>query len=198
MSRVDAALAAGAALLGALAGVVALTGNRAGVFDRPLPALIQGHQLTALELAGWLRDRKPNLTILDVRPDSAAFADFHLPRALHISFDRLREVAPGPGVVVVYADGSDLAARAWLVLRALGHDSVRVMPDGVGSWLADILNPRLPSDATPGARAAFAAQAELSRYFGGLPRVMTPGEAAGADTGTAAWLRTTARRGCAF
>lgn len=198
MSRVNAALATGAALLGALAGGAALTGNRAGVLDRPLPVLIEAHQLTALELAGWLRDRKPSLTILDVRPDSAAFADFHLPRALHVPFDHLRDAATGPGVVVVYADGSDLAARAWLVLHALGHDSVRVMPDGVGSWLADILNPRLPSDATPEARAAFAAQAELSRYFGGLPRVVTPGEASGSDTGTAALLRTTARRGCAF
>lgn len=199
MTRVNAGLAGLAVVLGGLAGIVSLAGGRAAALDQPLPALVEADRLSALELAAWLRDRKSNLTILDVRSDSVTFEEFHLPRARHAPLAELRAVAPEPGTtLVVYGDGSDLAARAWVVLKALGHDTVRVMPDGVGDWLVAILNPTLPSDATPAARDAFAAQAELSRYFGGLPRILRPGERTVSDTGTAALLRNTVRRGCAF
>jgi rhodanese-related sulfurtransferase len=199
MTRLDAALAAAAGILGGLAGVVGLAGRGAAALDQPLPALAEAHRVTALELAGWLRDRKPGLTILDVRPDSAAFAEFHLPRARRVPLAALRSVTPEAGTtVVVYADGGDLAARAWLVLRARGHDTVRVLPDGVGDWLRDILSPTLPSDASAEARDAFARQAELARYFGGMPRVVAPGEGSDGATDASSLLRRTARRGCAF
>jgi 3-mercaptopyruvate sulfurtransferase SseA len=97
----------------------------------------------------------------------------------------------------VYADGGDLAARAWVVLRARGRADVRVLPDGVGDWLRDVLNPTITADAPAAAREQFAAQAALSRYFGGLPRVLRDGTAP--DTAsTAGLLRRTSRRGCAF
>jgi len=200
MTRVNVGLAAAAGLLGGLAAVLALSGAGTAALDRPLPALAEADRLSALELAAWLRARRPNLAIVDVRNDSAAFEAFHLPRARHVPLTDLRRELPrdGRGTVVVYADGGDVAARAWLVLRTLGHDSVRVMPDGTGDWLAAVLNPTLPGDATPEARAAFAEQAALSRYFGGVPRIAAPGERPGADTGTAALLQRSARRGCAF
>ena len=195
MRRVNAALGAAAAALGGLAGVLTLAGGRVAALDQPLPALVESHRVSALELAAWLRDRRPNLVILDVRPDSAAFEAFHLPRARHVPLVDLRSVPPDSGAtVVVYADGGDLAARAWLVLRTLGHDSVRVAPNGAGDWLAAVLNPTLSTDATPEARLAFAAQAELSRYFGGLPRILPPG----AKRDSTTLLRSTLRRGCAF
>jgi rhodanese-related sulfurtransferase len=199
MTRGNAVLAAVAAALGALAGVLALTGNSAAALDRPLATLVEANRLSALDLAAWLRDRKPDLTILDVRPDSAAFEEFHLPRARHAPLAELRALARDPEMtIVVYGDGSDLAARTWVVLRTLGHDTVRVMPDGVGDWLAAVLNPTLPSDATAEARAAFATQAELSRYFGGLPRIVPPGEYAESAATAATLLQRTSRRGCAF
>jgi len=197
MTRINLALGGTAALLGGLAGVAALTGSGSVPLDRPLPMLAEADRLPALELAAWLRSRRPNLTILDVRSDSAAFEAFHLPRARHVPLAALRTVAPDAGTIVVYADGGDLAARALLVLHALGHDSVRVMPDGAGDWLREVLSPTLPADATPAARAAFAEQAALSRYFGGLPRMLRPGERAGPQEGTAV-LQRVSRRGCAF
>ncbi|HEX9631752.1 MAG TPA: rhodanese-like domain-containing protein [Gemmatimonadales bacterium] len=199
MTRGTVVLGTAAAALGALAGVLALTGTEAAALDRPLAALVEANRLSALDVAAWLRDRKPNLTILDVRPDSAAFAEFHLPRARHASLAELRALTRDPGMtIVVYGDGGDLAARAWVVLRVLGHDTVRVMPDGVGDWLAAVLNPTLPSDATAEARDAFATQAELSRYFGGLPRIVPPGEHADSTATAATLLQRTSRRGCAF
>jgi len=197
MTRINVALGGTAALLGSLAGVAALTGSGRAALDQPLPVLAEADRLPVLELAGWLRSRRPNLTILDVRPDSAAFEAFHLPRARHVPLSVLSAVPPETGTIVVYADGGDLAARAWLVLRTLGHDSVRVMPDGAGEWLREVLNPTLAADATPDARAAFADQAELARYFGGLPRILRPGERAESQEATAV-LERASRRGCAF
>jgi hypothetical protein len=40
----------------------------------------QPTQITAVELAEWIRDRKPNLRVIDLRPE-AAFDEYHLPRA---------------------------------------------------------------------------------------------------------------------
>lgn len=182
----------------ALAGVALLLGGAAAVARGPAPpAAVGGEPTTALEVAAWLRARRP-VEILDVRPADAAFNDFHLPRARHVPADQFRTSAiPTDRMVVVYAEGGDLAARASLVLAALGYDSVRVLSDGVGEWLAEIVNPVLPADAGDAAREAFAAQAELSRYFGGLPRIVPAG--AVPDAGASAdVIRRASRRGCAF
>lgn len=197
-SRVHVVLAAAALLLGAGAGLVGGPRSPEASLDRPLNEIAAEHAVSALEVAGWLRARRANLAILDVRADSASFADFHLPQARHAPLAELRDAAIDPAAtVVVYADGGDLAARAWIVLRALGPADVRVLPDGVGDWLRDVLNPTIAADAPTVERERFATQAALSRYFGGLPRVLRAGTAP--DTAsTAGLLRRTARRGCAF
>jgi hypothetical protein len=65
-ARVRRVLAAAAAILG----VLALFAGK--------PAAIQS--VSPVELAEWIRDRKPNLRIVDVRSD-AEFDEYHLPRA---------------------------------------------------------------------------------------------------------------------
>jgi hypothetical protein len=42
--------------------------------------------------------------------------------------------------------------------------------EGLYEWVSRVLNPRLAIDATTAEAAAFAADAEMSRYFGGSPR----------------------------
>jgi rhodanese-related sulfurtransferase len=195
--RANTALAAVALLLGTVAALVGEPSRR-GDAARPLPALAEDYRVTALDVAAWLRDRRPNLTILDVRPDSTSFAEFHLPRARHAPLPELRSWNPEDGgTIVVYGAGGDLAARAWVVLMTLGHDSVRVLSDGVREWLIDVLNPTIPEDASAEAREAFAVQADLSRYFGGLPRIIAAGTEPDSSA-TAGLLRRTSRRGCAF
>jgi hypothetical protein len=78
---------------------------------------------------------------------------------------------------VLYADAGRPAAQGWSLLRARGIEHVYVLRGGLDEWSDVILNPTLSADATPQARAAFAAAAPLARYFGGLPRVAGPGEA---------------------
>jgi thiosulfate/3-mercaptopyruvate sulfurtransferase len=45
-------------------------------------------------------------------------------------------IAPGVQVVCLDGDGSPYAARAWWLLRWLGHDEVAVLDGGIGAWRA--------------------------------------------------------------
>ncbi len=45
-------------------------------------------------------------------------------------------IAPGVPVVCYDAQGMPYAARAWWLLRWLGHDAVAVLDGGMGAWLA--------------------------------------------------------------
>lgn len=45
-------------------------------------------------------------------------------------------IAPGVQVVCLDGDGSPYAARAWWLLRWLGHEAVAVLDGGIGAWRA--------------------------------------------------------------
>lgn len=145
-----------------------------------------------LVLAQRIRDREPGLRILDVRgaeyePGTA------VPTALPVD--------PGaPGAwpldsatsVVVYGldDGASRIARDGA--RAAGRADARHLSGGLAGWVTEVLEPVLPVPVTAADSAANARVGELSRYFGGLPRV-----GVAADTGAAAaTVQRAARRGC--
>ncbi|HEU4559992.1 MAG TPA: rhodanese-like domain-containing protein [Longimicrobium sp.] len=128
--------------------------------------------VTALELAAWLRDRKPGLRVVDVR-GAAEFAEFHLPNAENLT---LAQVARAPfradETVVLYSEGGTHAAQGWFFLRARGLEHVYFLRGGLYEWMTQVMSPTIAADASPQARAEFARTAELSRYFGGVPRVV--------------------------
>jgi rhodanese-related sulfurtransferase len=125
--------------------------------------------VTALELAQWIKDRRPGLRIIDVR-SAEEYAAYHVPRAEHITLDSLA-AAPfrKDETIVLYSEGGAHAAQAWVFLRALGYERVFFLRGGVYEWLEQVMNPTL-NDTTAAARAEFARVAVLSRYFGGVPR----------------------------
>ncbi|MFY7904097.1 MAG: sulfurtransferase, partial [Rubrivivax sp.] len=45
-------------------------------------------------------------------------------------------IAPGVQVVAYDAQGGPYAARAWWLLRWLGHDAVAVLDGGTAAWVA--------------------------------------------------------------
>lgn len=130
--------------------------------------------VTAIELAGWIKDRKPGLRVLDLRSE-AEFDEYHIPGAESVAFDALlRARYASTDTLVLISDGGAHAAQGWVFLRALGHQHVYFLRGGLGEWLDEVMNPAKPT--------------ALTRYFGGVPR---SGE--DAQTNTVTNMR---RRGC--
>lgn len=139
-----------------------------------VPALAQTvareeDHVTALELAQWIKERRPGLRVLDVRSPEE-FERYHLPTAERLPLDSLSTVAfHADDTLVLYSEGGAHAAQAWVFLRALGYRKVYFLRGGLYEWLEQVMNPTL-ADTTAAARDAFARAAALSRYFGGVPR----------------------------
>jgi rhodanese-related sulfurtransferase len=126
--------------------------------------------VTAVELARWIRDRKPGLRIVDVR-DSADFEDYHIPVAERIPLDSLAHSKFKPSeTVVLYSGGGAHAAQGWVFLKALGNEKVFFLRGGVDEWLEEVMNPQFPRNAPPAEKVEMDSIAALSRYFGGVPR----------------------------
>lgn len=181
-SRVRTALAAAAALGGALAAVGGSPyRTRHAVLDVERVARAVAREedhVTALELAAWLREGRKGLRVVDVRT-AAEFAAYHLPRAERIPLEQLPAIPfAADEAIVLVSDGGAHAAQAWVLLQALGHRRAWFLRGGVSEWLEDVMSPALEPGAPPERVAAFRSASELSRYFGGVPRVLAPGESA--------------------
>jgi len=178
-------LAIGAALLGAAAAF-------AGSPFRPAHAVAQQEQRVApLQLATWIRARKPNLRVIDVRSPEA-FAAYPIPMAENIEPSTLSATPfTDDQTIVVYAQNDADSVQALKALQAAGHGNAKSLVGGLIGWDADVMNATLPANASPEAVAAFKATADLSRYFGGEPHIGPAVSAASPPAG--AIMR---RRGC--
>jgi len=126
--------------------------------------------VTAIELAGWIKNRRPQLRVVDVRSKDE-YEAYHLPMAERAPIDSLSSIGFGHNeTIVLYSDGGAHAAQGWVFLRALGYDKVYFLRGGVYEWLDQVMNPVLRTDVLPKDSATFANVAALSRYFGGEPR----------------------------
>jgi rhodanese-related sulfurtransferase len=163
------------ALLALVAGSLAAI---AGGVDPPPAA----DEVSAVDLAQWIRDRRPGLLVVDARA-AEAFDRDHLPGA-HLLADVDADAIGLADTIVVYADTRADAGA----LRGLSKaPRVLRLHGGIAAWNEDVLFPVLRADASERARRDFNARASLSRYFGGSPRLLDPG---------AAPARGRSRRGC--
>jgi len=174
-SAMHRALGSAAIVLGALA---AFAGSpyRATLDVKQLASEVTREEdhVTAIELATWIKDRKPGLRVLDLRQE-AEFDEYHIPGAENVAFDALLKGRyASTDTLVLISDGGAHAAQGWVFLRALGHQHVYFLRGGLGEWLDEVMNPAKPT--------------ALTRYFGGVPR---SGE--DAQTNTVTNMR---RRGC--
>lgn len=136
--------------------------------------------------------------LADTAAGERAWAAGHLPGALHAHLDRdlsgaktgrngrhplpAREdlaaaagrwgITPAVQVVAYDAQGAAYAARAWWLLRWLGHDAVAVLDGGVAAWLAagglletavPAVTPQAPYPSAAPAMPTIAADALLAR-----------------------------------
>lgn len=150
--------------------------SRARVDVAQLARQVEGEEdhVTALELAEWIKARRPDLRILDLRPP-AQYDSLHIPGAERIPLDSLASLhLRGRETVVLYSEAGAHAAQGWVFLRALGHSNVFFLRGGIYEWIDQVLNPTLAVDATPVERVRYARASALSRYFGGTPQAGVP------------------------
>ena len=193
-------LAGSAALAGALAPLAGSPYRRApaapgsiDVAELARAVADQEDHISAVQLAAWLRARRPGLRVIDVR-SAPEFRAYHIPGAEHIPLEGLATARLGADeTIVLYSEAGAHGAQAWVFLRALGYRHVVFLRAGLHEWLDDVMSPTLPAGASPDARAAFERVAELSRWFGGTPRRLTGNAAAAPEDAAAAVTR---GRGC--
>ena len=183
-ARLHVRLAIAALTLGALA---AASGTAAP--DATAPSSV-----TALELARWIRYDKADLRVVDVR-NTAAFESFAIPGAEHAALGSLgRKGWPAGQTIVVYGEDETAGVEAAGVLRHAGVRHALVLRGGIAEWGRTIVAPVLPPNQSPDEAATSREIAELSRWFGGVPRVGEAGST-GRDSLRASLARIQ-RRGC--
>ncbi len=105
------------------------------------------------------------------------FREYHIPTAERISLEAIAAQRFSPDeTLVLYSGGGAHAAQAWVLLRALGHRRAFFLSGGLDEWIADVMSPSLPANATPADKARFQRALDVCQYFGGEPAV--PGDAA--------------------
>lgn len=164
---------AGRGVLGVLALVLGLGALLAGdpeVSDGPA-VLPPEARIEPLELARSIMARDPAIVLLDLRSQEA-FEDYHLPGARHAPLPPEDPGAVADRVVVVYGGEGAASPEARERLLSAGAREVRILEGGVEGWLRRVMNPVLADDADPEERRAFLDAAEVSRYFGGVPRIV--------------------------
>ena len=165
-------------LLAVFAGAsAALVGN-----PKPPPAT---DEIAPLELAQWIRDRRPGVVVVDARPPEAMIQG-RLPGARSTA-DFKPGIAAAAETIVVYADRQVHAGAVAALCNRSRSPRVLRLQGGLEAWNEEVLYPVIRADASARQRRAFTPRAQLSRYFGGSPRVLEPG---------AAVDRSRSRRGC--
>jgi rhodanese-related sulfurtransferase len=123
----------------------------------------------ALVLAEWIRDRKPQLRVVDVR-EGLASDDYRIPGAEEVPLQRMPELLVRAGeTIVLYGDDGGHAALAWSVLRSRGVPNAFVLRDGLAAWEDNVLSPHVPNPDDTAAVRRFDHVKELSAWFGGRP-----------------------------
>jgi rhodanese-related sulfurtransferase len=175
VNRLHRALATAAAVLAAGAAATEL-GSRVDPVQLAAEIDAERDHISALELAERIMARDSTLRIYDLRSPEE-YQQLHIPSAQLATLEQLaREDLPRVATIVLYSEGGAHAAQAWLLLRMRGYENVAFLREGLYEWIARVLEPRLAVDASPAERADFQSAAELSRFFGGVPRAEVPRE----------------------
>ena len=144
----------------------------AGIAELAQQIAAEKDHVSAVELAGWIRDRKDGLRVVDVR-STAEPGEPMIPTAEAIELTAVTTTPfQATDTIVLYSAEGVHAGQAWVLLRAMGYRAVFFLRGGWAAWHEEIMHPTLEEGASIEAQTAFAHTAELSRYFGGVPRIV--------------------------
>ncbi len=132
------------------------------------------------QVADWIINRRPDVLLVDVRPESA-YKSYSLPGALHIPLDKILEpenqkrLDCGRYSIVFFSNGQASAEKAWFITRQRGCRDVYIMKGGLNEWTAAFLQPEEPAQTAPQKvwdqyRFRLAAR----QYFAGASKALTP------------------------
>lgn len=165
-----------------------LLGALAAAFSPPAPP----KSIAPVELAHWLRAGKEHLRVIDIR-SGEAFDSYHVTRAENVPLAAIEQAEfASTDTIVLYSDPGNSSEIAAAEMRARGVSDIYVLRRGLAGWVEDVMYPAVAPGASPGDRQAADEIAELSRFFGGSPRIGGQSTGSSAVT-TAARAR---RRGC--
>jgi rhodanese-related sulfurtransferase len=172
-----------------LAVLAASLGTGALVADLVAP-VAHASTIEPLELARWIRHARPDLDVIDIRPP-VDYEAGHIPTARNAPHGSPADPGVERGAtVVLYGPGGVTTDAAIAAVSSDADAEVLILERGIEGWVDDVMAPRLPDDASAEERAAFAEQSELSRWFGGLPRIV-PAASMEAESSTPAAGRST-------
>ncbi|MCL4490483.1 MAG: rhodanese-like domain-containing protein [Nitrospirae bacterium] len=108
--------------------------------DILLKAVEEGHwQVNADELYMWLKTKKTDFLVVDVRPGADAYREGHIPGAIHIPYnailtpESLKSLPKDKKIVLVCATGQ-LENLPVVPLRMLGYDA-NTLAFGYAAWV---------------------------------------------------------------
>ena len=177
--RAERVLAIAAIVAGGLAVVAgAPTRTQRGNVDVDrLAGIVEREEdhVTATELAGWIRDDKAGLRVIDIRPDSE-YAEFHIPGATRLALGDIARMPLDSGATyVLYSEGGTHAAQGWFLLKARGVENAFFLRGGLYEWLEQVMTPRVASTTPQATRDSIRA---LTIWFGGKMQVVDSASAA--------------------
>jgi rhodanese-related sulfurtransferase len=128
--------------------------------------------VTVQDLADRIITGSTEYRLLDLR-DADSYAKYHIPGAENVPLTGLPDYPVLRNEkIILYSGGGIHSAQAWFLLKAKGYPAAYMLLGGLNSWEDEILFPELAENAAPEAVAEFAKTQEVSRYFGGSPRIV--------------------------
>lgn len=122
------------------------------------------------DLARWIIEGRQDFVLIDVR-SADDFAAGHIDSAENIPLTELvstqrKQVLPNDRKLVLYSQGSELAAQAAVLLRLSGYDA-NLLLGGYNFWGQHVLNPDIHPTRADGEYPRVPEQQAIACYFVG-------------------------------
>jgi len=133
-------------------------------------------------LADNMIQSKADFMLVDLS-DEQKYAEYHIPLALNLKMQELNtDNLPRNQKIILYSDDNIKTAQAWFLLKANKYPAVYILDGGMKQWKDNILFPSIPEARNAEEKAKYNKLAEVSKFFGGQPRIAGLDTAASAQT----------------